>query len=182
MPVSAETYERVALEDPDGKWELVCGRLRQKPLMTTEHGYAARTLAILLGRQLDLREYSVGTDSGKVRTSDGSFYIPDLCVIPMAFVRRLAERPGTFEVYQQPLPLVAEVWSRSTGTYDVTDKLREYERRGDLEIWLVHPYERTLTARRRQPDGSYHEAVYTSGTVRPVALPNVAITLADLFL
>jgi hypothetical protein len=27
MPISEETFERVALEDPDGKWELHCGRL-----------------------------------------------------------------------------------------------------------------------------------------------------------
>src|SRR3712207_8267863 len=50
--------------------------------------------------------------------------------------------------------------------------------RGDLEIWRIHPYERTLTAWRRQPDGSYGEAVHTLGIIHPVALPNVAIDLA----
>jgi hypothetical protein len=34
MIVRTETYERVALEEPGGKRELVCGRLRQKPSMT----------------------------------------------------------------------------------------------------------------------------------------------------
>ena len=36
MPVSAETYERVALEDPEGKWEPVCARLRRKPIMRNQ--------------------------------------------------------------------------------------------------------------------------------------------------
>jgi len=41
--------------------------------------------------------------------------------------------------------------------------------------------ERTLTAWRRQPDGSYETTVYTSGVVQPDALPRVKIGLAALF-
>jgi Uma2 family endonuclease len=182
MPISAETYERVALEDGDHSWELVCGRLRRKPDMTTEHGFSARMLAALLSRQLDLTAYSVGTDSGRVRRSNGSFFVPDLCVIPMAYVRRLHEHPGTFEVYDDPLPLIVEVWSPSTGDYDVDEKLAEYRLRGDLEIWRIHPYERTLIAWRRRPDGGYDEVVIREGSVRPVSLPDVEIDLGALFL
>jgi Uma2 family endonuclease len=182
MPISAETYERVAMEDEDATWELVCGRLRRKPEMTTEHGFSARMLASLLSRQLDLTTYSVGTESGRVRTSTGSYYVPDLCVIPMSYVRRLHERPGTFEVYDDPLPLVVEVWSPSTGDYDIEEKLEEFKRRGDLEIWRIHPYERTLTAWRRRPDGGYDEVVVRDGAVRPVALPGVEVELGMLFL
>ena len=181
MPVSAETYERVAQEDPDGKWELVCGRLRRKPIMTVEHNQVQRILTRLLGLQLDPREYAVDMDATRLRISTGLYYVPDVCVIPMALIRRLRERRGTFEVYDDPMPLVVEVWSPSTGEYDVEQKLREYQLRGDREIWRIHPYERTLTAWRLQPDGTYTETLYTGGTVHPVALPNVTITLADLF-
>ena len=61
--------------------------------------------------------------------------------------------------------------SRSTGYYDVDAKLPEYQRRGDLEIWRIHPYERTLIAWRCQADGSYTESLYTSGTVQSAATP-----------
>ena len=44
MPVSEETYKRVVLEDTDHIWELVCGHLREKPPMTTEHEQNGRTL------------------------------------------------------------------------------------------------------------------------------------------
>jgi Uma2 family endonuclease len=84
-------------------------------------------------------------------------------------------------VYTEPLPLVVEVWSPSTGRYDVDRNVPEYQRRGDLEIWRIHPLERTLTAWRRQPDGSYAETVYRSGTVEPVALSAVVIDLEALF-
>jgi Uma2 family endonuclease len=183
MAISAETYERVALEDPDGRWELVCGALRQKPTMTQEHNRSVRTAARLLIRQLDERQFTVDAGQTKVRTSAGAYFVPDLCVIPVALERRAAAmRPGGLEVFEEALPLIVEAWSPSTGDYDVMIKLPEYQRRGDAEIWLIHPYERWLKAWRRRPDGSYTETLYRGDvTVEPVALPGVAIGLAALF-
>jgi Uma2 family endonuclease len=74
-----------------------------------------------------------------------------------------------------------EVWSPSTGQYDAREKLPEYQARGDAEIWYIHPYERTLTAWRRQPDGAYARTVLAGGIVEPVALPGVRINLDELF-
>lgn len=182
MPVSAETYQRVALEDREQKWELVCGRLRAKPPMTTEHNEIPRMLSAQIVMQVGVRDFSVSDGTGRLRVSTGSFYIPDLCVIPRAMVRKLREVPGTFEVYDDPVPLVADVWSPSTGDYDVDEKLPEYRRRGDLEIWRIHPYERTLTRWVRQPDGSYAETlVRATGAVTLAAIPAVTIDLDALF-
>ena len=180
MPVSAETYERVTLEDPEGRWELACGRLVRKPIMTTEHADAARRLTRRLVIQLDEDEYSVG-ETVRLRVSSGSYRVPDVCVVPREYVRRLRERPGTFEVYDDAVPLVVEVWSPSTGDYDVEEKLRQYQQRGDLEIWRIHPYDRTLTAWRRQSDDSYTQTLYRGGAVESVALPNVVIEIDRLF-
>ena len=181
MPISEQTYERVALEDPTAHWELVCGRLRRKPEMTTEHYDVMRTLVHLLNAQLDVREYAVGMESPKLRISTGTYFIPDVCVIPRALIRRRRqELPQRFEVYEEPMPLVVEVWSPSTGEYDVEEKLRGYQLRRDLEIWRIHPYERTLTRWLRQPDGSYAESHQRGGTVLLSTLPNVAIDLDSL--
>ena len=177
MTVSFETYEHISLQDPSRRWELVHGRLREKPLMTMKHEVTARRLPILLSGQLDWREWSIGP--ARLRISTGTYYIPDVVVVPMTLANTL--RPDQFEVYEEPVPLVVEVWSPSTGDYDVDDKLREYQLRGDLEIWRIQPYERTLTAWRRQPDGSYSEQVFRAGNVLPVALPNVTIDLDALF-
>lgn len=126
MAVSVETYQQLVLEDREGHWELVCGRLRQKPPMTAEHNQAARLLGRLLDRQLELAHSTADTGTTRLRLSSGSCYEPDVCVIPMAAVRRLRERPGTFEVYEEPMPLVAEVWPPSTGAYNVEQKRRDY--------------------------------------------------------
>ncbi len=181
MPVSEATYERVALEDPEGQWELVCGRLRSKPAMTTEHNGVVEALDYELKRQLNRAEFFVRSNNGRLRISTGSYYVPDLFVLPRALERRLRERPGSFEVYDEPMPLVVEVWSPSTGDYDVEAKLREYQLRGDAEIWRIHPYDRSLTSWRRQPDGSYTETLQRCGTAQPAVLPRVTIELDRLF-
>ncbi len=103
-------------------------------------------------------------------------------MIPVAYIeRRQREFPLALELYDEPMPLVVEIWSPSTGAYDVDTKLIEYQRRGDLEIWRIHPYERTLIAWRRQADGTYTETIYTSGLVQAAFLPNVTIDLDSLF-
>jgi Uma2 family endonuclease len=75
---------------------------------------------------------------------------------------------------------VVEIWSPSTGSYDQARKLRAYRERGDQEIWYIHPYDRTLTAWRRQGDGSYVESRYAGGAVALSSLPGVVIDLDDL--
>jgi Uma2 family endonuclease len=181
MPVSERTFQQLALEDPEGRWELHCGRPRGKPGMTFEHNEVASELYSRLKEQLDRGRFTIRLGMGHVSRSAENYYIPDVFVIPLDLTRPLRGRPDVLEAYAAPLPLVVEVWSPSTGDYDVDSKLPEYQRRGDLEIWRVHPFDRTLTAWRRQPDGTYAESHYSGGIVQLVALPNVSIDLDTLF-
>jgi len=179
--ISGETYERLALAEPDRKWELPDGHLREKPGMTSAHNWLEVKLGYLLMSQLDWSIFQVPVDAGPVHRPEATYFIPDVFVIPTSLVTPLLDLQDVLEVYDQPLPLVVEVWSRSTGDYDVAEKLAVYQQRGDLEIWRIHPYERTLTVWRRQPDGSYEETVCRDGVIHPIALPGVTIDLAPLF-
>lgn len=182
MPITEATYRRVALEDPEGHWELAGGRLRSKPGMTASHAYALHALSRHLRAQLDPRVYTLRVNTGRLRISAGTYYIPDLFVIARGSGRRTFEEiPERLEAYDEPQPLVVEVWSPLTGDYDVEEKLWEYQRRRDQEIWRIHPYQRTLTVWRLRPDGSYTELLYRGGAVQPSALPNVTIELNTLF-
>lgn len=180
MSVIERTYEEIALDDPKRKWESYRGELREKPPMSWEHEDAAFLLGHRLQSQLNRREYRVWT-SGRVRRETETYFIPDVLVIPTEYGDEFRGRPGTLAIFARELPLVVEVWSASTGGFDLGTKLGEYQRRGDKEIWYLHPYARTLTAWRRQPDGSYVETVYHGGPIQPVALPNVTIDLDELF-
>lgn len=180
MPVSEETYERLALEDIEGQWEFVCGRPRQKPGMTMQHNSVANRLAMMIARQLDEDRYELRTNMTRVVLPNGDRYIPDVLVLTREVMQPLRGSPE-LEAYLPPLPFVAEVWSPSTGDYDVEAKFPGYRERGDLEIWRVHPYEKTVVAWRRQPDGSYAESRYASGIVPIESLPGVVVDLARLF-
>jgi Uma2 family endonuclease len=148
--------------------------------MTAGHNRTMVRLTIDLGQQLDQRAFDIRCNSGHVRSSPQGYYIPDVAVIPIELVEpQLGKRALGY--YTDPLPLVVEVWSPSTGDYDIREKFAEYRRRGDLDIWRIHPFERTLTAWRRQPDGSYSETTYTGGSVQPAPLPGITIDLDRLF-
>ena len=130
----------------------------------------------------DESQYEVRINSARAGRRTQTAYIPDLLVVPVRLVRRnIAERPSRLEWYEEPLPLVVEVWSPSTGRYDFNKKLPEYQRRGGLEIWRIHPYERTLTVWRRQPNGGYTETLYAAGVIVPAALLGVVSDFDGLF-
>jgi Uma2 family endonuclease len=179
--VSAETYQRIALGDDDRLWELHDGRMVEKPGMSAEHGDVPMRLVVTLGAQLDRREFRLRSNHARLRHPGGSYFVPDVAVIPTEVERAQRGRPGTLEIYEAPLPLVVEVWSPSTGDYDIAAKLQRYQERGDDEIWFLHPYERALTRWVRRPGGGYEEATQLAGVVRPAFLPGVVIDLDDLF-
>lgn len=182
MPVSEATFKRVALEDPKGAWELVRGDLRRKNGMTFEHAGVIDFLDWRLKAQLDHETYAVRTDIIRLRVQGGDYYIPDVCVLPRALVRRgLQATPRELEVYDDPALLVVEVWSPSTGRRDREEKLAAYRERGDEEIWLIHPRRKTLTSWRRRADRTYEQSLYRTGRIEPVALPGAVIDLDALF-
>ncbi|HZQ38269.1 MAG TPA: Uma2 family endonuclease [Dehalococcoidia bacterium] len=181
-PVTEQTFRQLALEDPEGHWELHCGRLRSKDdsVMIAEHGDLMFELAVMLRNQLAPPRSAFASIMGlcvarlESSTSRMCWSFPS-----GSSAQRV--RPPRAEAYSGPLPLVVEVWSRSTGGVDVSDRLPEYRRRGDLEIWLLHPCERRLTTWVRQIDGTYAETVHTGGIVWPAHLPDIAIDLAASF-
>jgi Uma2 family endonuclease len=148
--------------------------------MSWDHGRAITQLISLLDHQLDPEEFQVFTEL-RVRRSVTTVLVPDVMVVPTAYGTPFQGRPGTLAIFSEPLPLVVEVWSASTGDYDIETKIPVYRQRGDREIWRLHPYERTLTRWQRQPDGSYRETIHRGGIVALMALPGVTIDLDYLF-
>jgi Uma2 family endonuclease len=179
--LTEEEYIELVFASPDRQLELYDGEVREKPGVSWEHGDVAFELGLQLGTQLDRRQHAIAINAWRLRPAPGSIYIPDLVVVPRSYGEEFKGRPGTLAIFRDPLPLVVEIWSRSTGDYDVNAKIPEYQRRGDLEIWRIQPYERSITVWRRQPDGAYEQTVSREGIIWPVALPDVAIDLAELF-
>lgn len=180
MPVSEATYKQLSLEDDENKWELVCGQLRRKPAVTFAHTHTRFLLSNQLVAQLDLDAWFVHVEGPRLKLPDGQYFMPDLAVIPAALVTPHLDSQDSLEEYVEPLPLVVEVWSKSTGGYDVTTKLPGYRQRADKEIWLIHPYERWLRRWVREGNG-YREEQLRGGAVGITGLPGAVIDLDDLF-
>lgn len=178
---SEESYRRLALGDPQGRLELHRGVVREKPGMSVEHGDTQSYLVVMLQNQLDRRDYRLRAGHARLRCSEDTYYVPDVVVIPTAMEQALRVRPNSLDAYADPLPLVVEIWSPSIGDYDVHEKLPDYQRRGDREIWYIHPYQRTLTAWRRTDNGDYVVTTYRGGIVPVESLPGVSIDLDALF-
>jgi Uma2 family endonuclease len=173
--ISEQEYRELALSDTNHLWELWDGVPQEKPLMSMKHDNVSFLLCHRLQSQLDWGVYRVNVNGGKTRRSARTYFIPDVVVIPAAFQIPFENDPRAFNAFAEPLPLVVEVWSPSTGHYDFATKLRAYRERDDLEIWFIHPYERTLTAWRRLPEGGYAEETHRGGVIALASLPGVTI-------
>ena len=178
--MSQAGYERFVLSGAEGLWELHDGILVEKPGMSWEHLNINSLLAYLLQDQLDPSDYRVLIE-GRVRRPTDTIFLPDVMVVPISYGDPFRGKPGMLAILPGPLPLVVEVWSASTGDYDVDAKIPTYQQRGHLEIWRIHPYERTVTSWVRQPGGSYRETTHRGGVVSLAALPGVQIDLERLF-
>lgn len=178
--MSEREYEQFVMTGAEGAWELHDGVLVEKPAVTWDHGRITTRVARQLLPQLDETEYEVRINEGRVRKPDDTIYIPDLLVVPVAYGWEFAGR-AVLAIFAGPLPLVVEVWSPSTGDYDVDTKVPFYQQRGDLEIWRLHPLEKTLRNWVRQTDGSYRESHFGEGIIPLSALPGVEIDLDRLF-
>jgi Uma2 family endonuclease len=180
MPMTEQAYLKLVMDDPESRWELIDGEPVCRPAMTSKHEDITAYLGVYIAQQLNRVEYRVRIAGSRVRYSASDYFIPDVFVVPTALVLPQQDLIAP-EAFREPLPLVVEVWSPSTGRRDLDRKLVRYREQGHLEIWFIHPFDRTLTAWRRQPDGSYEETVFEDGTVRPAFLPNVTIDLDSLW-
>jgi Uma2 family endonuclease len=177
--MSEAEYEAFINSGAEGSWELHDGRLVEKPGMSWRHLDIITELIATLHRQLERSNFRVFTES-RVRRPAATIVLPDVAVVPAAYGEDIRDL-RVLAIFSRPLPLVVEVWSPSTGDYDIDTKIPIYQERGDLEIWRIHPYERALTRWVRQSDGNYHESVHRGGTISPAALPKVTLDLDMLF-
>jgi Uma2 family endonuclease len=175
--ITEKEYLELALNEPDRFWELWDGVPVEKPSMSMRHNAVAFYLGVALANQLDRSSYGISANGDRARISPRNYYIPDVMVVPSEYQAEIADDGDALGVYPKPLPLVVEVWSPSTGRYDLAVKLQSYQERGDEEIWYIHPRDRTLTTWRKQPDGSYFEEIVQGGVVAVTSLPGVTIDL-----
>ncbi len=100
--MSEEEYRQFALGDGSGQWELVDGRLREKPGMSVMHGHVIDQLLRFLFNNLDRSENHIRANHARLRCSAETYSIPDIAIIPTPYVLTLLARPEeTLDAYPQ---------------------------------------------------------------------------------
>jgi len=136
-------------------------------------------LGFALRLQLNRAVYAVRVGYARLRRTAENYYVPDVAIVPTHLERVSLRQPGSLDAYAEPLPLVLEIWSPSTGHYDTETKIAAYQARGDEEIWRLHPLDRTLRVWRRRLNGGYDETFYQAGQVPVASLPGVVVIDLD---
>lgn len=178
FPISTEDYLWLALVDSDTAWELHEGLLVEKAGGSARQGQAGFEIAFQIANQVDRNQFRLRNNHGRIRATRNSSFIPDVIVVPITM---LGTNLNRLEIYEDPLPFVAESLSPSTRNYDVLRKLPVYRERGDREIWLLDPPKHSVRIWRLMDDGVYNEQIISGGKIELHSLPRVVIDIDALF-
>ena len=173
------TAEQAYRLDPDGRWELVEGRLVDVSPVRPRHG---KLLGRLTARLVPFVEQH---DLGEVYTGDVGFVLkrnPDTVRGPdLAFVRKeRVPAVDAAETFPDVAPdLVVEVLSPSDRWPAVERKVAEYQGAGVPLVWAIDDSSRTARAYRPgRPVGMLSEG---DALEAPDLLPGFRLVLQDLF-
>ena len=114
--MSEQEYEAFVLSGVEGLWELHDGVLVEKPGMSWKHLDIVTEL-VLSSESTRSHQVPVFAE-GRVRRPTDTIFLPDVMVLPAAIRPGHQDDPG-LAIFSEPLILVVEVWSQSTGDYDL---------------------------------------------------------------
>jgi len=169
--------EALPEEQPGDRHELIAGALVVTPVPIRKHQLISGNISFAL--ELLVREHHLGrlyaVPTG-VRLHPDTLLIPDICYVGRAKLPIID--PKVIDVAPD---LVIEILSPGTRQRDLTLKRELYERFGVQEYWIVDPVRETvmvlaLTGERYEPVPTGEE-----GQVRSRVLPELTLTLADIF-
>jgi len=173
---TADEFERMVEAGvflSDDRLELIRGEIVEMAPIGHRHGACASNLNELLVRGVGDRALVWGT--GPARVALDSVPEPDL-----ALLRRRSYMTGA--PGPEDIRLVIEV-AESSLRYDLTRKLRLYAEAGIAEYWVVSVDGGWIEVCRRPEGDGYLERrrVERAESIAPLAFPDVAIAVADVF-
>jgi Uma2 family endonuclease len=164
----------VGLLSEDERVELIEGDIVEMSPIGSQHAGRVNFLVGVLAHRLFGK--AVVAPQNPVVLGTHSEPEPDIAVLRWRDDFYEQDHPGPDDVL-----LIVEV-SESTVRFDRRVKAPLYARHGIPEYWLVDLPARCLEIYREPQDGQYRQVTeHRTGTVSPLALPEVVIDLAALF-
>jgi Uma2 family endonuclease len=174
--ITVDDYHRIGeagVFDRDEHVELLDGMLIEMAPIGHRHGYAARTVANLLGYALGRRAI-IETNAPLALTPD-SEPLPDVLVL----------RPP-FTLYRERLPRPADVIllieiAETSRAYDRGPKARSYAEAGIEELWVVDLVEEEVVVFREPGAGGFESRTVArrGDRVTPARFPDVTLAVSE---
>ena len=175
-PLSYEEFLR-AREEISEQTELIDGVVYVTPSPTRLH----QLISLRLIRVFD--QWLLQSGGGSVyiapldfRMGENSVVHPDLVMVLADRAHILDEEPTT----ESP-SIVVEILSPSTSRQDLYIKRDLYARQDVPEYWIVDPGAETVTIHTSPRNGRYRSVVTSLDVARSTQIPDVSISLEDLF-
>lgn len=173
--LSADEFQRMGAAGvfaPDERVELVDGEVIEMPPIGFEHADVTNGFTNTFASATGKARLQV---QGPLRLDADNEVYPDFCLLRLPHDRYRQRLPEPADVL-----LLVEV-ALSSLRYDRHVKLPLYARAGIVEVWLVD-VERKRVQRYCEPgDGEWLRSEVLNGRVAPIALPDCAIDLGELF-
>src|SRR5580700_6425935 len=178
------TYED-SLTMPENRFEeIVHGESRVMPPANKKHADLIVELAHILRAQLNRREYGVA-DTGAglgIERVPLTYRIPDLMVFRTEARRQDRAETAENDPYIWTIPeLIVECLSPSNRKGSVQELLADYTRIAVPEVWLLDPQFRQFTSYGFESGALSERLTSGNGPVTPLRLPQVTVSLADLW-
>ena len=153
--------------------ELIAGDIFEMAPEGPEHTYAGGSLS---DRFRDCLHGSALVREARPITLSDSEPEPDIALVAGNWTAYRDRHPGPTDIF-----LLVEI-SRSTLSFDLTQKRDLYAAAGVPEYWVVDLQNRRSIV-FRNPSAKVYQShqILTTGTIAPLAFPNCAIAVADLF-
>ncbi|MEM9540297.1 MAG: Uma2 family endonuclease [Cyanobacteria bacterium P01_E01_bin.42] len=158
----------------DRRVELIEGLIVEMPPEGTEHVYFEENLVDRLKRSLPGRAY---IRESKPITLSNSEPEPDIVVARLPRSQYIEHHP-----FPEDISLLIEV-SKATRNRDLSTKKQLYAAANIPEYWIVDIKNRKLIVFRSPESGDYQQsiALSVSETVSPLAFPDLAIAVSEIF-
>ena len=161
----------------NGREEAVNGEIRLMLPNKTPHPYVEANLVAAFLRQLEVSRFWVlsGSFGLVIRKEPLTCRNPDVAVFARA---NLVEKDGYFHSSPE---LAVEILSPTETRMMIEEKLRDYERIGTPEVWLVCPEAATVEVLHLESGKLRRSTIVADGSLRPLQLSGVAIEVMKIW-
>ncbi len=160
-------------EGSELKHELINGNLYEMSGSSKYHNQVEGLMFFLLKSLLMSKEYEIYFEGFKVKTSEKTYFYPDVCVCKADPKKYFTDEPI----------LIVEVLSETTRKFDLTDKFIQYQKIETLRYYLcIEPEQQVVFFYFKNESGEWLAETFTKDeSIINLPVLNISFTVKDVY-